>query len=781
MLVIKNGAGVPSVGRYIRVNSVADLTPGTITGHVTDAGTGLPIAGASVSTLGISTLTDGAGAYTLSNVPTGDRQIAFSAAGYADVGRSQTVTAGGTFTVDVALAPPGSVDGVVTDATTANPIAGATVTYPGGSTTTDANGAYSVTGLPAGAQPFSAAATGYDSLAKTGTVIAGGQATLDFALDPAATYITGDVRDASTTQPIPAATVSLTGGGDYVADQFGRYRIDVPPGTYTVTASAPGYFPVSHAVDVTAGAYASMDFSLTLRPASTKVVPVSIDAYAKGSSPTKNYGKDTVLRVRSGGSSSGYTVYLRFDVAGLNGRTISGAQLRMFTTDPSPDGGHVYAAGNGWTETGITWNNAPPPTGAQLGAFGSVTTNAWGAVNLPAGTIPGEGSYTLAVVGQSTNSAYYSSREGANSPELDLSLSDAGPPSNPPIASFNASTTSGQAPLNVAFTDTSTGSPNAWTWTFGDLTGSSAQSPSHTFTAAGTYVVTLVASNASGASAPVSRTITVSSAPPPPPPPPPPGGNPIKTMTFENASLTDPVTGADSITGALVRETASPILGAGSVRVPNLSSGYLQETFTAAADAYVAFDLRLAARPTGTVRIVFLSDQGTTVGNIQLLSTGSLRLRSGSTTVGSDSTPLVAGTVYRVGLHQRRGTGSNGLLEAFLAPSGTAFGSPFASLATGTWTTSADRLRLGATAGSAVDLTADDIALDGGAMPGPSTATATATAGPSVLSVTATGYQVQVGGFFDCMIPMSNPTTVVAPPRLLDDRPSARIAGGRAT
>lgn len=248
-------------------------------------------------------------------------------------------------------------------------------------------------------------------------------------------------------------------------------------------------------------------------------------------------------------------------------------------------------------------------------------------------------------------------------------------------------------------------------------------------------------------------------------------------MTFENASLTDPVTGADSITGGLVRETASPILGAGSVRVPNLSGGYLQETFTAAADTYVAFDLRLAARPSGTVRIVFFSDQGTTVGNIQLLSTGVLRLRSGSSTVGSDSTPLVAGTVYRVGLHQRSGTGSNGLLEAFLAPAGTAFGSPFASLATGTWTTSADRLRFGATAGSAVDLTADDIAIDGAAMPAPLTAAPVALGAPAVGSVTASGYRVQSGGIFTCTIPASKPATF-QPPVV---RPSAGIPASRVS
>jgi PKD repeat protein len=305
----------------------------------------------------------------------------------------------------------------------------------------------------------------------------------------------------------------------------------------------------------------------------------------------------------------------------------------------------------------------------------------------------------------------------------------------------------------VTFSDASTGGPTSWAWDFGDGTTSTVQSPpAHTYSTAATYTVSLIASNSSGPSAPATKTITVSSAPPPPPP----GSNPIKTMTFEGTSLTDPVTGADSVTGALTRETTSPILGSGSVGIPNLASGYLQEGFTAVPDLFVAFDLRLTARPSTASRILLVSDQGTTVGNLQLLPTGQLRLRNVSTTIGVDSTALVVGTVYRVAIHQRQGTGSNALLEAFLAPAGNAFGSPFATLTTGAWTTLADRIRFGATAGGALDATADNIALDAGAMPTPSVAVV----GAATFVVAAT-YQAPVvarttGMLFDCMIPLDS-------------------------
>jgi PKD repeat protein len=65
-------------------------------------------------------------------------------------------------------------------------------------------------------------------------------------------------------------------------------------------------------------------------------------------------------------------------------------------------------------------------------------------------------------------------------------------------ANFSASTNSGAAPLTVNFTDTSLGSPTAWTWDFdGDnIADSAAQNPSFTYNAPGFYTVTLNAANA---------------------------------------------------------------------------------------------------------------------------------------------------------------------------------------------------------------------------------------------------------------------------------------------
>lgn len=71
----------------------------------------------------------------------------------------------------------------------------------------------------------------------------------------------------------------------------------------------------------------------------------------------------------------------------------------------------------------------------------------------------------------------------------------------PPVADFSANVTSGVEPFTMTFTDESKlgGSTDAaWYWTFGDGATSTQQHPVHTYTAAGTYKVSLRVNTPSG-------------------------------------------------------------------------------------------------------------------------------------------------------------------------------------------------------------------------------------------------------------------------------------------
>jgi PKD repeat protein len=131
--------------------------------------------------------------------------------------------------------------------------------------------------------------------------------------------------------------------------------------------------------------------------------------------------------------------------------------------------------------------------------------------------------------------------ESSGKPQLRLTL---GYPAQLPLAaSFTLSPASGQTPLTVSFTDTSTGSITNRFWAFGDgfTTNTSATSIGHTYTSNGVYVAQLVVSGGAGSST-NTQTVTVLNA-----------GAPVAGFTALPVSGTAPltVTFTDTSTGTI--------------------------------------------------------------------------------------------------------------------------------------------------------------------------------------------------------------------------------------
>jgi gliding motility-associated-like protein len=92
-----------------------------------------------------------------------------------------------------------------------------------------------------------------------------------------------------------------------------------------------------------------------------------------------------------------------------------------------------------------------------------------------------------------------------------------------PVASYSINSATGCAPFLAQFSSTGSGA-NSFSWDFGDGTGSSTVSPSHTYTLAGTYSVTFIVTDTANCNNPdtayatitVNPTPTLSIAPPPP-------------------------------------------------------------------------------------------------------------------------------------------------------------------------------------------------------------------------------------------------------------------------
>ncbi len=108
----------------------------------------------------------------------------------------------------------------------------------------------------------------------------------------------------------------------------------------------------------------------------------------------------------------------------------------------------------------------------------------------------------------------------------------------PPVADFSGNPTSGDAPLDVAFTDLSSYNPTSWDWTFGDGGTSTAQHPSHTY-AAGTYTVSLTATNSAGSDSETKPDYITANEPQPEPPVADFSGSPLSGNEPLNVDFTD--------------------------------------------------------------------------------------------------------------------------------------------------------------------------------------------------------------------------------------------------
>jgi PKD repeat protein len=86
-----------------------------------------------------------------------------------------------------------------------------------------------------------------------------------------------------------------------------------------------------------------------------------------------------------------------------------------------------------------------------------------------------------------------------------------GPPVAP-VASFNTSANSTCTGATVVFSDASSNNPSAWAWDFGDGSSALVENPTHAYANAGTYIISLTASNSAG-SASFTDTIVVLTTP----------------------------------------------------------------------------------------------------------------------------------------------------------------------------------------------------------------------------------------------------------------------------
>jgi PKD repeat protein len=185
----------------------------------------------------------------------------------------------------------------------------------------------------------------------------------------------------------------------------------------TFTYTTPNAYTAKLTVTNSAGS-SSTTRTITVSPpgggGSTLTFTPTDDAYVRSSYPGENTGAQATIRAFK--SLAETNSYLKFSVAGVSG-PVTSATLRLFVVDGSTAAGRIYSVTDTlWSEGTITWTTKPE-VGSLLAGAGSAPVGTWVEFDLGS-AVAGDGTYSFALKDGNDNTVWYSSKEGANDPQL---------------------------------------------------------------------------------------------------------------------------------------------------------------------------------------------------------------------------------------------------------------------------------------------------------------------------------------------------------------------------
>ncbi|HEY5028627.1 MAG TPA: carboxypeptidase regulatory-like domain-containing protein, partial [Candidatus Angelobacter sp.] len=240
---------------------------GTISGTVKNS-TGAAITGASVGYGGGTVATDSYGNYTLAGVPVGNVQLVAAANGFQSATQNVAVYGGKTIAANFALAAAitnGTVTGKITNVSNGAILAGTTVTWSGGSTTSNASGIYTLTNVPAGTQNITANKAGYLPRTLAATVTGDASTILNIPVATGGKIAVKVVAPSGAV--VSGATITIKGGNVATAvtaatSTAGLFTTNwISIGTYTVSIVKTGHTTQTKTIAIASGATGSLTFT----------------------------------------------------------------------------------------------------------------------------------------------------------------------------------------------------------------------------------------------------------------------------------------------------------------------------------------------------------------------------------------------------------------------------------------------------------------------------------------------------------------------------------------
>ncbi|QYF93557.1 carboxypeptidase regulatory-like domain-containing protein [Massilia sp. PAMC28688] len=323
---------------------------GVVQGRVIDQGSGLPLAGVTITLSGAESRTvnsDVQGTFSVPNLTAGSYRITYARTGYTGAIASASIVLGQTLdagTVGLTqLTTAGIVRGQVTVGASGAPLAGVTITVDGVPPITavsDAAGRYELVGVTPGTVSVSASASGYQTVSGSAVIAAGQALSFSPALYPASETPSGTVRyqgqvvAAGTVAPLAGVSVELSDGTSVFntsSDGNGQFSITLNPGSYSAAFSLAGYNGVTQRFVGPAGSIMNAGVvSMTQQRTSSAVKGRVINASGEGiaGASVQLTGTAAIATTAADGSYrienlSGLTFALRASASGYNSQAVT--------------------------------------------------------------------------------------------------------------------------------------------------------------------------------------------------------------------------------------------------------------------------------------------------------------------------------------------------------------------------------------------------------------------------------------------------------------------------
>ena len=291
------------VGQTVNLPSISLVaTPlaASLSGTVKDYHSGNPVANVVVSVGTLSAVTNAQGFYQISGINSGRATIKTLLVYYQSMSIDLDFVAGTSYTFSPQIlasgyTPPNTttLSGIVIDATTNNPIAGASVNLGGAVQTTAADGSFNFANATAGQFALSISANTYLPTTLTGVMVLGKNnvGKLSVKRAPTSSSLNGVVVDVTSKLPIAGALISVQGQNvSMTTDLDGKYSLSALTGTqFTLNISAKNYQSQTQTVSLTQIGSAVVDVKLQVQSAANSdinFIKVATDTSSYAASST---------------------------------------------------------------------------------------------------------------------------------------------------------------------------------------------------------------------------------------------------------------------------------------------------------------------------------------------------------------------------------------------------------------------------------------------------------------------------------------------------------------